>query len=334
MQYTNGIPEYNMKLEYWIEALETEFGDSRLDVFDRHFASIDEYIDKLSAMCNKDWGKPLSLEVRQSPMTTSINEEDEVDQLMDNDSQLYDLRWAILPADNMSTSGDDSTQVWLFNTGPCYDFGWGATTEPTLDADVNNDGPIYDLGWGTTSTSCEHACVSMDNEPNWVTATPDPQQDVINLMDEDDPAYDLGWDTSTSGPDTMQQDLAMLSDEDDEPAYDLGWGRLQDTSQENMKSMSQSLTSSVHTPVDLEHVNDRHMSPKVKSRTQSPTSSSPIMDMEDVNGRDMSPEMLVCKKITGWSPSTMLSGGNMGILGKSACQTQTHLVVLQMCKTG
>ncbi|KAG1884387.1 hypothetical protein F4604DRAFT_1677022 [Suillus subluteus] len=173
----------------------------------------------------------------------------------------------------MSTSGDDSTQDE--DARPCYDFGWGTTTEPTSDADVEDDGPIYNLGWGTASMSREHPCVPAENEPNRVTATPGPQQDVIDLTDEDGPAYDFGWDTSTSGPDTMQQDPVVLSDEDDEPAYDLSWGRLQDTDREN---------------VDLEHVNDRHVSPEVKSRTQSPTSSSSAMDLEGVNDRDASPE--------------------------------------------
>ncbi|KAG1849741.1 hypothetical protein F4604DRAFT_1687335 [Suillus subluteus] len=133
----------------------------------------------------------------------SVDEEEEVDELMDDDSPSYDLGWSAAssaPGD-APTPDDRSFADDREDQGPVYDLGWGhmAPDAPTLDDNAitgehGDQGPTYDLGWGPTM--------------------PKALSDAASVGPEDDtPVYDLRWGEISSVEDSMDEDS---------PAYDLG----------------------------------------------------------------------------------------------------------------
>ena len=80
-------------------------------------------------MFDEDWAK------NQAPAsglsTTTRSDEEEVDQLMGDDSPSYDLGWAALPAEDQA--GKCFFQYILIYPIDIYE----------------DDGPAYDLGWAT-----------------------------------------------------------------------------------------------------------------------------------------------------------------------------------------
>ncbi|KAG1852188.1 hypothetical protein F4604DRAFT_1933754 [Suillus subluteus] len=89
---------YNIGLEHWIKTLESHLGDSDPNAYDRAYASINEYLKELAAMCSQDWTWDQYL-----VSTESLCEEEEIDELMDEDTPSYDLGWT---QDEMSTLGE------------------------------------------------------------------------------------------------------------------------------------------------------------------------------------------------------------------------------------
>ncbi|KAG1768246.1 hypothetical protein EV702DRAFT_1253447 [Suillus placidus] len=181
-------------------------------------------------MFNEDCTKSEIREPISSLMTESVDEEEEVDELVDNDSPSYDLGWhAIHPSpDNPSASGDSMFDEHedqgpisgQDNNGPAYDLGWGqvplpdqSTSETQPDCDKSEseaDGPVYDLGWGELYQT--------------KTAMSEAQPDCSNSGSGDDgPAYDLGWGQVYPVDQPMQEEV-VGSDDRDRPAYDLRWG--------------------------------------------------------------------------------------------------------------
>ncbi|KAG2740569.1 hypothetical protein P692DRAFT_20686441, partial [Suillus brevipes Sb2] len=201
---------YNMSPETRLEFPGGDLGDCDAGDYERAFAGVENTIEELSAMFDEDWAK------NQAPAsglsTTTRSDEEEVDQLMGDDSPLYDLGWAALPAEDQADDG----RAYDEDDGPVYDLGWTALpTEgvdgpdepmdhqadaPAVDNTDDDDGPAYDLGWGV-STSVDPAC-----------------PDVIKASsDKDSSSHDLGSGDAPAGPEVI--DLTS----DDGPTYDLGW---------------------------------------------------------------------------------------------------------------
>ncbi|KAG2748509.1 hypothetical protein P692DRAFT_201805785 [Suillus brevipes Sb2] len=227
---------YDMNLETRLETLDSNFVDSEPGTYKKHFASVTEVIEELSAMFDKGWARTLPALTGQSP-TPSVDDELEVDQLMDDDSPSYDLGWTPLPAptendvsadmEAAEASGDQDAD------GPVYDLGWGAlhlVEEGAADDDNDDeDGPTYDLGWGVTPSVNEVA--AGDGHDVADGPTYDLGWGVIPLVeeltagdghdDEDGLTYNLGW-----GAPPLVKEVVVRDgrDDGDRPTYNLGWG--------------------------------------------------------------------------------------------------------------
>ncbi|KAG1883063.1 hypothetical protein F4604DRAFT_1677980 [Suillus subluteus] len=244
---------YNMGPETWIETIE-DLGDSTPDQYDWACSGLDNYIAELSSMFDEDWAKSRDQEFLCSP-TQSVDEEQEVDELVDDDSPSYDLGWsaASFALGDTPTLDDCSFADDHEDQGPVYDLGWGpmAPDAPTLDDNVITDehgdqGLTYDLGWGPAMPKAPSDAASVGPEDD--TPAYDLRWGEISLvedsMDEDGPAYDLGWDVGATG---QTQNVIDLTNEDG-PAYDLGWGVGPMTQAKDIID----LTNSSPTPMDLD----------------------------------------------------------------------------------
>ncbi|KAG1875398.1 hypothetical protein DFJ58DRAFT_836036 [Suillus subalutaceus] len=202
---------YNIGLEHRIEMLESHLGNSDPNAYDRAYAGIDEYIKELAAMCSQDWIWDQHPASTESLMTECLHEEEEIGELMDEDTPLYDLGWT---QDEMSALGESLISDKLIqrdgainehDDGPVYNLRWG----PTPLNQVDKDGaPLCNLGWGgeTLGGELEHPGIKV-------------------LLDGDDsPGYNLGWGSASasSGDAPMEQD-DTISKDGDGPGYDLGW---------------------------------------------------------------------------------------------------------------
>ncbi|KAG1840757.1 hypothetical protein F4604DRAFT_1939956 [Suillus subluteus] len=209
-----------------------DLGDSTPDRYDRACSSLDEYIEELSSMFDEDWAKSRDPALLLSPTMESADEEEEVDELVDDDSPSYDLGWS-------NASSEPSDALPLNDGGPVYDLGWGQIApEARLDSGssgpddtLGDQGPVYDLGWGPTATEIHLNGASSgpeDDDPaydlGWGQTAPKIQSDGTSSGPEDDePSYDLGWGGFSSDEQPMDEDSAESEDEDS-LAYDLGWG--------------------------------------------------------------------------------------------------------------
>ncbi|KAG1839430.1 hypothetical protein F4604DRAFT_1940834 [Suillus subluteus] len=209
-----------------------DLGDSTPNQYGRACSSLDEYIEELSSMFNEDWAKSRDPALLLSPTMESTDEEEEVDELMDDDSPLYDLGWS-------NASSEPSDALPLDDGGPVYDLGWGQIA-PEARSDsgssgpddmLGDQGPVYDLGWGPTAPEIHLNGASSgleDDDPayylGWGQTVPEIQSDGTSSRPEDDePSYDLGWGGFSSDKQPMDEDSAESEDEDS-LAYDLGWG--------------------------------------------------------------------------------------------------------------
>jgi hypothetical protein len=118
-----------------------------------------------SAMFDEDWAK------NQAPAsglsTTTRSDEEEVDQLMGDDSPSYDLGWAALPAEDQA--------------GKCF---FQYILISPID-DYEDDGPAYDLGWAALPAEDQAGKFCFQ----YILIYP------IDIYEDDGPAYDLGWAT-------------------------------------------------------------------------------------------------------------------------------------------
>ncbi|KAG1868421.1 hypothetical protein F4604DRAFT_1682350 [Suillus subluteus] len=220
---------YNMGLETRIETIK-DLGDSTPNWYDQACSGLDDYIAELSSMFDEDWAKSRDPEFLHFP-TQSVDEEEEVDELADDDSPLYDLGWSAASSalGDAPTLDDRSFADDREDQGPVYDLGWGpmAPDAPTLDDNAitgehGDQGPTYDLGWGPTMPEAPSDAASVgpeDDTPVYDLGWGEISS-VEDSMDEDGPAYDLGWDVGATG---QTQNVIDLTN-DDGPAYDLGWG--------------------------------------------------------------------------------------------------------------
>ncbi|KAG1842961.1 hypothetical protein F4604DRAFT_1938407 [Suillus subluteus] len=167
-----------------------DLGDSTPDQYDQACSSLDEYIEELSSMFDEDWAKSEDLALL-SPAMQSVDEEDKVDELVDDDSLSYDLGWS-----DGSSELDDAI--------PLDDEVQSDGGSLGLD-DTGDQGPVYDLGRGPTA-------------PVW-----DRKMTTSSGLEDDEPGYDLGWGGFSSDEQPMDEDSGKLEDEKS-PAYDLGWG--------------------------------------------------------------------------------------------------------------
>ncbi|KIK33287.1 hypothetical protein CY34DRAFT_18462 [Suillus luteus UH-Slu-Lm8-n1] len=219
---------YNMSPETRHDIPGGDLGDHEPGDYERAFAGVDEAIEELSAMFNETWD-------RNNPpasglSTTTRSDEEEVDQLMGDDSPSYDLGWGALPAEDEADDGPAYDLGWTTlqdeneaDDEPAYDLGW--TSHPTVDVDApgesmdhqadgpaadnidNDDGPAYDLGWGE-STSVNPGCPDVVKAPSDDDASTydlgsgdaPASPEVIDLTSDDGPTYDLGWDMRPSSP--------------------------------------------------------------------------------------------------------------------------------------
>ncbi|KAG1856168.1 hypothetical protein F4604DRAFT_1932034 [Suillus subluteus] len=199
---------YNMAPETRIETI-GDLGDSTPDRYDQACSGLDEYIEELSSMFDEDWAKSRDPALLLSPTMESADEEEEVDELVDDDSPSYDLGWS-------NASSEPSDALPLDDGGPVYDLGWGQIApearsdsgssgpDDTLGSGLEDDDPAYDLGWGQTAPKIQSDGTSSGPE-------------------DDEPSYDLGWGGFSSDKQPIDEDSAKSEDEDS-PAYNLGWG--------------------------------------------------------------------------------------------------------------
>ncbi|KAG1852168.1 hypothetical protein F4604DRAFT_1933734 [Suillus subluteus] len=212
---------YNMAPETRIKTI-GDLGDLTPDRYDRACSGLDEYIEELSSMFDENWAKSRDPALLLSPTMESADEEEEVDELVDDDSPLYDLGWS-------NASSEPS---------PVYDLGWGQIAPEARsdsgssgpDDTLGDQGPVYDLGWGPTAPKIHLNGASSGPEDDdlaydlgWGQTAPEIQSDGTSSGPEDDePSYDLGWGGFSSDEQPMDEDSAESEDEDS-LAYDLGW---------------------------------------------------------------------------------------------------------------
>ncbi|KAG1778644.1 hypothetical protein EV702DRAFT_1196155 [Suillus placidus] len=208
---------YDMSLKTWLETLDSNFGDSEPGTYEKCFAGVTESIEELSAMFEEDWAKCLPALSGRSADNKPVTDEIEVDELMDDDSLSYDLRWTALPASSEDDTSTDEEPAYDLrgsigshaalldedtppdvgsgkaagdpdDEGPIYDLGWGATPS-VVEAAANDeeDGPTYNLGWGQPAKTPE----LMDVTPQAEITNRD--NNIIDLTGDDGPSYDLGW---------------------------------------------------------------------------------------------------------------------------------------------
>ncbi|KAG1854640.1 hypothetical protein F4604DRAFT_1932703 [Suillus subluteus] len=183
-------------------------------------------------MFDKDWAKSRDLALLLSPTMESVDEGEEVDELVDDNSPSYDLGWS-------NASSEPSDALPLDDEGPVYDLGWGQIAPKARsdggslgpDDTLWDQGPVYDLGWGPTAPEIHFDSASSGPEDDdlaydlgWGQTVPKIQLDGTSSgLEDDEPSYDLGWGGFSSDEQPMDEDLAE-SDDEDSPAYDLGWG--------------------------------------------------------------------------------------------------------------
>ncbi|KAG1752276.1 hypothetical protein EDD22DRAFT_850616 [Suillus occidentalis] len=163
---------YNMSLETQLDNLDNNVGDSEPGTYKKCFTRVMEVMNELSAMFEKDWSKCLPTLTVQSTEHESMDEECKVNELMDEKSPSYNLRWTVLPV----PSGDDT----LADEDPTYNLGWDMgppAAPPVVDITINNEGPLYDLGWRATTLIIDAA-----------------------VEDEEGLSYDLWWSQSANSP--------------------------------------------------------------------------------------------------------------------------------------
>ncbi|KAG2049643.1 hypothetical protein BDR06DRAFT_975127 [Suillus hirtellus] len=245
-QVRSATVEYNMSPEKQIRHLDSQVICSTPDRFDQCFTGVDNCIQELSAMFDKDWVKSKRPESLQSQQTDSIME-DNVNELAE-DSLSYNLGWADMNSGSQTAA---STSVDDISTGPSYDLGWGANT---MTSDIDNDdisksaeiaeGPAYDLGWGgadTASGSPIDACMELLSGRN------------DGLM------YDLGWGPAlpssagdaegTSSNDSINACMELSGGGIDGPMYDFGWGLALPSSASDAEGTSSDKVGSDESPV-------------------------------------------------------------------------------------
>ncbi|KAG2746311.1 hypothetical protein P692DRAFT_20876415 [Suillus brevipes Sb2] len=270
---------YNMSPETRLEFPGGDLGDCNAGDYERAFAGVENTIEELSAMFDEDWAK------NQAPAsglsTTTRSDEEEVDQLMGDDSPSYDLGWAALQlrikqmmAQLMILGGPHfQLRIKQVNDGPAYDLGWA--TVP--DEEAADDGLVYDLGWTALPTEG----VDGPDEPM------DHQADVpaVDNTDDDGPAYDLGWGVSTSVDPTCPDVIKAYSDNDssthdlgsgdapadpevidltsdDGPTYDLGWDVRPASPLSSLPPSSSRLSPAPPSPGDMgDDINIKRASP-------------------------------------------------------------------------
>ncbi|KAG1761028.1 hypothetical protein EV702DRAFT_1207504 [Suillus placidus] len=254
--------KYDMGPETWIDTLDSHVGDSTPDVYDRSFAGLDDYLEELLGMFNQY----LIEASGQSPMTESVNDEEEVDDLMDEDSPSYDLGWNLIPAapqDSASPSGGSTITNCDDDSEPAYDLGWGdaaptsgadfelgeGPTTPISDDEVQaGDGPMYDLRWESASPVDNPWMKMMKMGPR-TTLGGGPEL-MITLKT----CKTIGSVFRVNG---QHHDIIDLTnDNDNGPSYDLRWGVQANGKAADVKSGSSSPLSpppSSLDPMDVDH---------------------------------------------------------------------------------
>ncbi|KAG2352882.1 hypothetical protein BDR07DRAFT_1383800 [Suillus spraguei] len=191
--------KYDMSAESRIDTVDNIWGDETPDAYDRVFAGLDEYMDDIHEMIEKDLERIGHPGHKGSPSTVDV-------EALREDGPSYDLGWSQEAGSSATESSVLGATSHIATTA--YDLGWGASA---TQQDVFN-GPTYDLGWGVP-------IVGQNNTDGPITVAKEPIGDVDSGM-----VYDLGWGVSTS-VEPEGRDMIDLTAEDqpDGPAYDFGW---------------------------------------------------------------------------------------------------------------
>ncbi|KAG2047805.1 hypothetical protein BDR06DRAFT_976451 [Suillus hirtellus] len=198
---------------------------------------------ELAAMFDLGWDQSTVPEPEQSPLTDSLMEESEVNELVnkpDADDTSYDLGWhtemvkveavgnqadelafdlgwdvvtSKIPVSVLDDTGNAAYDLrWntsLF-TQPVYDLGWtkdSLTGHGSLDIPANDCSPVYDLGWSMSLPPDDGMADILSHNSN------------IPASQTHEPEYDLGWDD-------LDPDVIELTDRDTPDADDTKPGRI------------------------------------------------------------------------------------------------------------